>query len=150
MLDKWKLLATYSIPAKDVEAPWLMAVASFDDATHLKLEAIGKWEPAGSVLPPCDPDGLPGFKAADDRLVVRSCRFGALIGKVGGSSASHHTPDTSAATPAIGEPFGIGTVCILKLPDKAIGPLFVSFNAVDRPIKVTSLSVTIHGTRLTD
>ena len=149
MLINWSELKVYEKKDEDVRAPWLLVLESFGDATHLKIESEGTWQAAGSVLSDSDPDGLAGLNLPNEHLVVTGCRFGALIGKVGGSSAIHHVPEKSSASPVADEPFALGTFCLLKLPEETFGPLFIGFNTVSRPIKVKTLKVKISGARPT-
>lgn len=149
MIVNWSELATFRKEGEEMAAPWLMALESLGDATHLKIEAEGDWKTAGSVLPACGPDGLASLTLPDAELIVPGCRFGALIGKLGGSSAIHHTPEQPGAALVADEPFAIGAFCILKLPQEMFGPLFISFNVRSRPVSVTALKVKISGTRPT-
>lgn len=150
MLIKWTELTTYTRTDEDLTSPWHMALESFSDATHLKLECQGKWKATQSVLPDLGPDGLAEFQLPDDLLVLASCRFGALIGKLGGSSADHRVPQSDAESLTAGEPFAIGSFCIVRIPDEMPGPLFVGFNALAQPIHVDELSVKISGARPTN
>ncbi|WP_027154886.1 hypothetical protein [Mesorhizobium sp. WSM2561] len=149
MIVNWSEVATYRKAGEEVTAPWLMALESLGDATHLKIEAEGEWKPAGSVLPACGPDGLASLTLPDTQLILPGCWFGALIGKLGGSSAIHHIPEPAAAALVADEPFAIGAFCMLKLPQDTFGPLFISFNVRSRPVSVTALKVKISGARPT-
>ena len=146
---QWSNLHTYTKSNEDIDAPWLMALESFGDATYLKIEGDGAWVAHESVLPKCGPNGLAGIKMPDDTLIVTASRFGSLIGKLGGSSASHKVPDTPAESLAVSEPFAIGAFCILKIPDNMPGPLFLGFNAVSQTIHIETLTVKIYGSRPT-
>jgi hypothetical protein len=149
MVINWSELAVYTKQGEDVVAPWVMALESVGDATHLKIESEGDWKSTGSVLPACGPDGLASLVLPDTQLVIAGCRFGALIGKLGGSSAIHHTPAQPGAALAADEPFAIGSFCLLKLPQDTFGPLFIGFNAASRPIHVTTMKVKVSGARPT-
>jgi len=160
MVVKWSELTVYEKKKEeDVVAPWLMVLESVGDNTHLKIESEGEWRVLGSFLPACGPDGLAGLILPNDQLVVAGCRFGALIGKFGGSSAAHRTaqPDASAAdataqsdtSTRADEPFATGAFCLLKLPTGVIGPLFIGFNTPSRPVRVTKLTVKVSGARPT-
>jgi hypothetical protein len=149
MVINWTELKSYELANKSVDAPWLMVIESVGDATHLKIEAEGQWNAPGSVLPACGADGLAGIVLPDNQLILSGCRFGALIGKFGGSSAIHHTPAQPGVSPAADEAFAIGTFCLLKLPVDTLGPLFVGFNAISRPMQVAALKVKVSGARPT-
>jgi hypothetical protein len=88
------------------------------------------WSPAGDN--PCGPDGDPSAIARTGML-CSSAAYGALIGKIGGSTAD--TPDTAAGSsgPYPGKKvFAVGVECILSLPTAADGgPLFLTMN--DKP-----------------
>jgi hypothetical protein len=141
---KWTPIVTFRLADQDVVGPWLVACDVIGAATtRLKLKAKGEWT-AMSGLPACGPDGLPGQAFPDDRLVVADCPVGALVGKIGGSSA---TLKAVAIATEAGEakPFAIGSQTALKLPDNAIGPLYVGFNILNRPLKVKTLELEILG-----
>jgi hypothetical protein len=146
---------------ESVTAPWLMVLESVSDATHLKIEAEGEWKMEASVVPGCGPDGLAGFGLPGDQLVMAGCRYGALIGKIGGSSAAHRAPAQAAAAAgaapgagqgagavAVDEPFAIGAFCLHKLPGEPSGPLFIGFNTLWRPIGVKAMKLRIFGGRV--
>jgi hypothetical protein len=89
-----------------------------------------------SGLPECGPDGLVGQTFPADRLFVSDCAVGALLGRIGGSSASlkggaapasqggESKPDPAAAKADDGpsNPFPVGSHTVIKLPADAIGP----------------------------
>ncbi len=140
----WTTLKTFTLPQQAVAVPWLMALENFGRVTnYLKLTAKGQWTPM-SGFAACGPDGLTGQTFPEDRLLVTDCPVGALIGRIGGSSASLKTPNPVVEA-GEGKPFPVGSFTILKLPDKAVGPLFLGFNVLFRPVDLTSLEVTIEG-----
>jgi hypothetical protein len=111
----------------------------------LRLTATGRWTPL-SGLPECGPDGLTGISFPDDRLIVGDCSAGALIGRIGGSSASLKATYADTAS-GESKPFPIGSHCVLKLADKASGPLFIGFNILTRPVTLAQLDLRIESTR---
>jgi len=139
----WKALDPFELEANDAIAwPWIMAREDLGaGATYLKLKAKGEWSPMKG-LSNCGPDGLTGQTFLDDRLFVADCPLGALIGRIGGSSAS-----LKAATPAAdsGETkaFAVGAYALIKLPKDAAGPLYLGFNTPFRPLRLVSLNVEI-------
>ena len=145
MAVKWTELKTLTLNKLPVPAPWLVVLHDFSGHTHLRVEAEGSWQAQGSGLPVCSPDGLPSIAVPDAELVFDGCRFGALLGKVGGSSAAHFTPSERAAAVAADVPFALGSYCVIAVPDKVLGPLYVGFNAMWRPIEIDSLTVKISG-----
>jgi hypothetical protein len=166
----WQPLGVYRRPAGDepwlVSEPWLVAWENLPQAAkYLRLKTTGRWTPM-SGLPECGPDGLVGQTFPADRLFVSDCAVGALIGRVGGSSATLKggaTPNSkggeSPAKEGGGEsksdapaakadddpskPFAAGSYTVIKLPDNAIGPLLIGFNILLRPISVRTLEITI-------
>jgi hypothetical protein len=136
-----------------VDKPWVLVVPGMRDYTHLRIVATGTWTQTGGQIGQCLPDGLastPGVQV--NPLAVKDCGVGALIGKLGGSSASLTMPSASpggAAAPttslAEGAAFAIGSHCIVALPSNFIGPLYISFNGLVRPVLVSALHITVEG-----
>lgn len=140
----WKRIDTFIVPERDVVEPWLMALEDFGAATtYLKLISKGAWT-AMAGLAECGPDGLIGQSFPDDRMVVTDCAVGALIGRIGGSSASLKAQNPPADSGEV-KPFPVGRHAVLKLPDKFVGPLYLGFNVLFRPMKLKSLEVEIIG-----
>jgi hypothetical protein len=136
-------LPAFSREKLEIAEPWLVALEELGVSTYLKLVVTGSWTPMAG-LGACGPDGVHTSAIPDDRLILTDCPAGALIGRIGGSSAS-----LKAATPDGGEskPFAIGSHAVIKLPDNAVGPLFIGFNILIRPLKLEKLEVTIMGGR---
>ena len=140
-------LPAFSITDSDIHEPWIVVVETFRDASHLRIRADGEWTFSARA------DGHAGLRFQPDQVTLPNCPLGALIGKIGGSSASLFgaTGQPAAAdaagaqaTPATeGRPFAIGTLCIVPMPTGSIGPLFVAFNGLARPVHVASLTVTV-------
>jgi hypothetical protein len=140
----WNPIHTYVLPEKDIAEPWLMALEDLGAATtYLKLKAKGEWV-AMPGLPSCGPDGIVGQAFPDDRLVVTDCAVGALIGRIGGSSASLKAPSPPADS-GEAKPLPVGHHAVLKLPEKFVGPLYLGFNVLLRPLKLKFLEVEIIG-----
>jgi hypothetical protein len=138
---------------QSVDKPWVLVVAGMRDYTHLRIQATGSWTQTGGPIGQCGPDGLASTPVQVNPLAVKDCGVGALIGKLGGSSASLTMPPASpagAAAPttslAEGAAFAIGSHCIVALPSNFIGPLYISFNGLVRPVLVTELRITVEGT----
>jgi hypothetical protein len=66
----WKAIATFTLPAQDVLAPWLMACDILGNATYLKLKTTGQWTPPVAGSTECGPDGLTGEPFPVEQLVV--------------------------------------------------------------------------------
>lgn len=137
---------------KPVDQPWILVVPGMRDYTHLRIQATGSWTQAGAQIGQCSPDGLASTPVQVNPLAVPDCGVGALIGKLGGSSANLTMPPatpggTSAPTTSLAEgtAFAIGAHCIVALPQNFIGPLYISFNGLARPILVTALRITVEG-----
>src|SRR5262249_48392280 len=126
MVINWTELKTFEIKDTDVCAPWILVVETLRDATHLQIKAEGSWTTMGGLLAACGPDGLAGLPLIPERLITADCPVGALVGKIGGSSAtvgpSAVTTWTSPLT-SEGKAFAIGSHCVTSIPDKSIGPL---------------------------
>lgn len=139
----WAPIAKFNLPAGDFNAPWVAALEDFGSFTLLRLEAEGEWS-AITGMRSCGPNGLPGTTWSDDRLLLGDCPVGALIGRIGGSTASLKSAGVDLTT-GDSKPFPVGSLAVIRIPDKAIGPLFLGFNIVLRPVQTQSLIVTISG-----
>lgn len=139
----WSEIKKIDLAAQDVAAAWTVALEALDPALkYVRFKAAGKWT-AMAGLPTCGPDGLIGQSFPDDRLILTDCSVGALIGRIGGSSATLKGP----TTPDGGEtkPFPIGCETVVKLPDNATGPIYFGFNILVRPLKLETLELTVLG-----
>lgn len=140
---KFTSIATFSRANTDIVEPWLVALEEFGVATHLKFVVTGRWV-AMAGLEPCGPDGIYTSAVPDDRLILPECAAGALIGRVGGSSATLKFPAPVPPAPAdSSKPFAVGSRAVVKLPDATVGPLFLGFNILGRPVRVEALDVEI-------
>ena len=146
----WNELRTFEInQPTDFSAPWLMIVDALRDATYLQIKAAGEWS-QGDV--DCGPDGVFGTSAQGPHPAMADCPVGALIGKIGGSSAGSTpaapTSGGDASASSEGKPFAIGVHCVIAVPAKSLGPLFISFNNLPRPVRVRHLRITVSGATL--
>lgn len=140
----WNIIKQVSFPPGEVLWPWSVAVESLSDLTHLTIKASGSWEDCVGQFKPFSPDGHTGISIQADRLILPDAAVGALLGKLGGSSASLLLP--AAGTPSIeSRPFPIGSYCRIALPTASFGPLFVGFNWIVRPLRIITLEVEISG-----
>jgi hypothetical protein len=91
------------------------------------LAAAAQWGPAGNLS---SPDGLPTSPPKGTLLLCTTAPIGALIGKLGGSSADN--PDTTANAPPFGtkKVFAVGSYCVISLSKDDGGPLFLTRNDV--------------------
>ncbi|KAB7643925.1 hypothetical protein [Polymorphobacter fuscus] len=153
-MANWIRIETRQPTAGPFDLPWLPLVDMVENFNWLRITAQGMWTPFPGVALTCRPDGYGGFQLANSALVLANCPMGALIGKFGGSSA-HAEPakvadgqaadDEAVATSSV---FAIGSHCVLKLPTKPHGPLFIGFNLHSRPIEINNLTITVEGTTL--
>jgi hypothetical protein len=149
--------------------PWIVAIETLRDATHLQIKAEGAWVTIDGLVAECGPNGLVGLPIQGERLIIADCPLGCLIGKFGGNaatlassaSAAGAAPPAAVPIPAAqiagpagppapattgvseGRPFAIGAYCVTKIPDGFVGPLFLGFNSLVRPVRVTDLRITI-------
>jgi hypothetical protein len=140
---KWTELKAFEIAPQAPESrrePWLVALDQMPDGTHLKIQAEGEWSMGDGQYASCGPDGLAGMAIPADRLLAADVPFGALLGRIGGSTATLTAVSASAGET---KPFAVGTTCIIAIPDKAVGPLLVGFNGVLRPVLLRRLKVAV-------
>ncbi|MGA3399997.1 MAG: hypothetical protein ABSC95_12325 [Acetobacteraceae bacterium] len=131
----WTPIQTLPLPTGLIALPWLKLVDTIRGATHLMINAKGRWTPMPGLLAPCEPDGLAGLVLPADRTVLPDAPPGALIGRIGGSSAGLKADGA----------FVIGTSCVVPVPAGSIGPLFISFNITARPVDVAAIQVDVSG-----
>jgi hypothetical protein len=113
--------------------PWHRVTDAIRGPTHLRIAATGDWTAIPDVLAACGPNGLAGLSLPADQVVLPDAPPGALIGRLGGSSASLKVDGA----------FPIGLDCVVELPANSVGPLFVSFNIVARPVDVTRFTIQV-------
>jgi hypothetical protein len=121
------------IPVDQFRMPWHRVTEVIRGPTHLLITATGNWSPMPDVLTTCGPNGFAGLSLPADRVVLPDAPPGALIGRFGGSSASLKADGA----------FPIGLDCVVQLPPNSVGPLFVSFNIVARPVPVQSFAIEV-------
>lgn len=134
---------------KPMKESWLLLAGPWEGVTHLEIQAAGSWKQEG--VGEFGPDGSPDVPFPSDKLTLADCPVGALIGKFGGSSASLAVAGApTAMTDGLieGKPFAIGSYCVVKVPAKSVGPLFVRFNGLQPPITITKLKIDVAGAAL--
>jgi hypothetical protein len=133
----WTSIATNPLPMLPavITVPWIPVVDAIRGATHLRISATGNWSPLPGLLAWCGPDGLGGLVLPADRVVLADAPPGALIGRIGGSSASLKADGA----------FVIGSCCVVAVPAGSIGPLFISFNIAARPVQVMAMTIDVSG-----
>ena len=163
-----------------LESPWIFVIDTFDKVDpddeafdHLLIKASGEWAMLPGLDATCGPDGRADVPLASGSRLLSSCQPGALIGKIGGSSASLDEPASAmkpvggaegaegaegtqagegggGADEATGQPglFAIGKACMVPLLNLPRGPLFIGINISLRPLRVLSLKLEISGAKL--
>jgi len=127
------LAAVLPISSGAFRSPWHCVTDVIRGPTHLRIAATGNWWAMPDVLAACGPNGFTGLAFPADRVVLPDAPPGALIGRIGGSSASLKVDGA----------FPIGIDCVVQLPTNSVGPLFVSFNIVARPVFVGSFTIQV-------
>jgi hypothetical protein len=117
----WQLIKTMEVPAKP-EGLWLLALEYISGPKTFKIEACGSWKYSDKIAP-CGPDGDPGSLVDKSQCLFADAPIGALLGKIGGSSASMKEAKV----------FPVGLFCVVELPSKETenavkGPLYFSMN----------------------
>ncbi|HET7436907.1 MAG TPA: hypothetical protein VFN10_19520 [Thermoanaerobaculia bacterium] len=131
-----KVGETVEIPAKPA-AIWTKVLDYVPLNTVLKLEATEKWEYADGVK--CGPDGAVANKLKLDPL-SNVAPIGALIGRIGGSTATIPKGDESGI-------FAVGSFAVVSVP--AAGPLFLTINLAPSqyPTTTDTIKVTIYESK---
>jgi hypothetical protein len=137
---EWKEIGWVRVRADGDGGFWTLA-EEFVPGTRLLRVRVSSRDPNGQAVPtswsqangvPCGPDGDPAITAPTG-ILCSAAACGALIGKIGGSTAD--IPDTAggSAGPYAGKKvFAVGHDCIVSLPAAGDGgPLFLTMN--DKP-----------------
>lgn len=142
----------FEMTDEEVIAPWFVACETISGFTHLRITAQGRWTLPAPKVVPFDPDAGAAPAIPTGWPQLSGVPVGALVGKIGGGSAGVMPLAPSIGVPPpppwpvqLDEPFLVGKLCILAIPDKVVGPLYLGFNTPARPMKVTSLKVTVEG-----
>lgn len=114
----WNLVTNYVTGSRLLRFRWLP-----QDAQGNPLP--DKWNPGTNVL--CGADGT-WITPAKTGLLSGGALYGALIGKIGGSSAD--VPDTSQPAAPYGSRrvFAVGSHCVISLGSTEGGPLYLTMN----------------------
>jgi hypothetical protein len=118
----WITLTAFSVNNASVHGLWLPVTDLLPAKRLIKLQASGNWACFGRAVPTCGPEGYLDYGVPPDQLMVADSPTGALIGKIGGSTAGRSKDGTL---------FPIGTLCVLSPLEKAV-PLFVAVNGGGR------------------
>lgn len=147
MAVNWISLPGLTLGAENFAAPWRMVIDFIEDVNILRIAAEGEWEAWPGVAPRCGPDGFAGLAPDPKELILPTCLIGALIGKLGGSSAGLDAPAPApeGKPPISSGAFAIGTGCLVTIPAGTHGPLFIGINSRARPIALTGLRLQVWG-----
>jgi hypothetical protein len=83
----WDEIGAFGPKDGSLGAPWMLVVEEFSGKTSLKITAEGSWSIIPGLNIDVGPDGEPLLKLADSELYIPGIPAGALLGKLGGSSA---------------------------------------------------------------
>jgi hypothetical protein len=120
-MTSWSALtgaAPIDVPAKPSAGVWTKAIDYVEGGTILKLEvgtANSSWHYGDEDQ--CGPDGDVASIVLRSKCLLASAPVGALIGKIGGSTAGS----------ADGAVFVVGSFCIVKVGADG-GPLYLTIN----------------------
>jgi hypothetical protein len=116
---QWTQVLDYASPGK------LLKIVNVEDASvtpHVGLV----WQPKDFPDTGCSADGdYANKQTATGTPLLPSAPRGALIGRIGGSTADQ-TVDTS--TPPTRILFAVGRLCVLMVPASPVGALFLGIN----------------------
>jgi hypothetical protein len=118
MPGDWTEITTVAGAPLQIAYPWHYVWELDDQYARLRFEADGEWACLGAAVQPCGPDGHQGLPWPSDRLLVAKSAPGALIGKLGGSTAGNDD----------GTVFTIGSRTIVSIDQKKNGFLYIGVN----------------------
>jgi hypothetical protein len=115
----WTPILDYAPPGK------LLKIVVVEDP-NANPPVIGKWRPKDFPADGCSADGdYENKQSTTGTPLVASAPRGALIGRIGGSTADQ-TPDANTAPNRI--LFAVGRYCVLMVPQSPAGALFLGVN----------------------
>jgi len=148
MEPSWKPLKAVKVEAKPV-GYWSLVIEYVPGSRLLRFALLTRdaqgqplstsWNPEAKVK--CGADGTT-VTPAKSGLLTGGAPYGALIGKIGGSSAD--IPDASQPTSPYGSKrvFAVGSQCVISLGATDGGPLFLTMN--DNPEGFPNHSGALH------
>jgi hypothetical protein len=129
--DQWTVALEYVTPGKVMKIEVVVDPTKNVDRAGQPVAITGNWTPR-EFRTPCTADGDLAGTARENPPVgappVASAPVGALIARIGGSTA-----DQGADTPAVGATparivFSVGRMCVLTAPTQTTGSLFLGVN----------------------
>jgi hypothetical protein len=118
----WQLLVEVKVQAKpEHEALWKLVYEYLAGPRRLRFKATGAWQRGPDLT--CGPNGASREGLVDAANLAGGAQVGALIGKIGGSTAD------KGDSPA--QVFAVGEYCVIHFPDTTRGGLFLTMN--DKP-----------------
>lgn len=116
---KWTQVVTdFEVPAKP-QGLWTLAYEWVAADKRVKITAAGDWKYADEEWASCGPDGDPRSYLSRDDCIHADGPVGALLGKVGGSTA-----DTK------GMPFVAGSHTVVTFKAEEEGSLYLTINDI--------------------
>ena len=109
-----------SVPATPAAGMWSVALEWIEGPCRLCISADGEWSFADEADAKCGPDGSPVSHIPASRCLNPDAPVGALIGKIGGSTADSSVEGTLR--------FVVGRYCAFRLAAEHSGPLFLTIN----------------------
>ncbi len=119
-----EVLKDRPIPAAAGGGIWTPVLDYVSGGTVLKIEAEGDWSYADEEAARVGPGGDPRSPIPRDRLLNQRAPIGALVGKIGGSTASNG---------GVHE-FVVGGYCVLEVPKDKGGALMLAMNNLTPPV----------------
>lgn len=148
MDPSWQKIKLFELKADSAQL-WNLVTSYIPGARLLRLTVVAQdekqqtvstsWSPVSGRT--CGADGI-FVTPAKSGLLNTGALYGALIGKVGGSSAD--VPDISSPTAPYGSKrvFAVGSHCVISLANTEGGPLYLTMN--DNPDGFVTHSGSLH------
>ena len=136
-IDRWQNLEVFEKQNLTVDGLWLRVVNLLPRNRVIKIVATGEWPELKVGAGPCGPEGHLDFTLGSDELIAPESPPGALVAKIGGSTAGKKD----------GTIVVVGTFCVFGALEKA-APLFVAVNGAwtRGKISFTSLKIEVATT----
>ena len=116
----WKELKKLNANVLALPGPWLRVVDFIAPGKIVRCTAAGQWHYLPGHAGQCEPDGFLGLPLPCEQLQVATAPLGALLGKLGGSSADQKD----------GTVFTIGRFAMTTVPEKTPSALFITVNTL--------------------